>query len=297
MSEQETLTLTHGDLKFTAYAQGSGPVALMVHGFPDTLTSYRHQLPALADVGYRAVSVALRGYEPQSIPGNGDYFLTSIASDVIAWADELGGGQPVHLIGHDWGAIATYVATSMAPEKFHSATTIAIPETQRFLSFGTRSLRQMRNSWYIVFFQLGRLADWALERNDFAFVDMLWRHWSPGWDAPREEVERVKAAFRQPGVKLAALGYYRAFFKAADPRYQEAQRLLAEPYQVPTMTLLGEKDGCLNHEVSLNCMFETDFKGGLEVHSIKDAGHFMHQEKPDEINALLIDWLNKNNPQ
>jgi len=297
MAEPDALTLSHGDLKFSAQAMGQGPVVLLVHGFPDTLTSYRHQLPALADAGYRAVSVALRGYEPQSIPGDGDYFLTSLADDILAFADQLGGGEPVHLVGHDWGAIITYVAASKAPDKLHSATAIAIPETQRFLSFGTRSLRQMRNSWYILFFQLGKLADWALERNDFAFVDKLWRDWSPGWDAPQDEVERVKTAFRQPGVKLAALGYYRAFFKAADPRYQEAQRLLAEPYQVPFMTLLGEKDGCLNHEVSVNCMFEADFKAGLEVHSIKDAGHFMHQEKPDAINALLIDWVRKNTPQ
>ena len=293
MSEPQALTLHHGDLQFSALSQGDGPVVLCLHGFPDTLTSYRHQMPALADAGYRAVSVALRGYEPRSIPGDGDYFISSVADDVLAFIDELG-GAPVHLVGHDWGAIIAYVAASKAPQKLHSLTTLAIPELHRFTAFGTRSLKQMRNSWYIAFFQTGRIADYVLERNDYAFVDYLWRTWSPGWDYPKDEVERVKQAFAQPGVKLGALGYYRCLLKAADPRNIEAQKLMAEPYQVPTLALLGETDGCMNIDVATQCMVPTDFPAGLTVQRIKDAGHFMHQEKPDQINALMLDWFAKN---
>ncbi|MGD8831659.1 MAG: alpha/beta fold hydrolase, partial [Pseudomonadales bacterium] len=93
------MILTHGDLSFTALSVGAGPLVLCLHGFPDNARSFRHQLPKLAEAGYHAVSVMLRGYEPSSQPRDRDYTLETIAGDVLAFIDQLGAGR-AHLIGH-----------------------------------------------------------------------------------------------------------------------------------------------------------------------------------------------------
>lgn len=125
------LKLANGALSFSAHGLGlddnaRGPVVLCLHGFPDNARSFRFQLPALAAAGYRAVAPTLRGYEPSSQPADGDYSLEALGRDVLAWVDGLA-EKKVHLIGHDWGAAVAYVAGALAPERFHSLTTIAVP--------------------------------------------------------------------------------------------------------------------------------------------------------------------------
>ena len=90
MSGIEQCTLTNGPLRFSARAMGAGPVALCLHGFPDTLHTFDALLPALAEAGFRGVAVAMRGYEPQSQPADGDYHAVRLAEDVSAWVDQLG---------------------------------------------------------------------------------------------------------------------------------------------------------------------------------------------------------------
>ena len=99
---------------------------------PDCYHSFRHQLPFLADHGYRSVSVSLRGYEPSSQPSNGDYSLESIANDIIAFIDQLGEDK-AHLIGHDWGAAITYTAGAQH-RTLHSLATMAVPHSGRFVN-------------------------------------------------------------------------------------------------------------------------------------------------------------------
>ncbi|MEL0138063.1 MAG: alpha/beta fold hydrolase, partial [Halieaceae bacterium] len=125
-----------GDLTFSAldmgdlnsvlnyWDMGEGPVVRCLHGFPDNLGSFRHQQPAIAEAGYRVISLALRGYEPSSIPADGDYTVESIAADIIGVIDQLGSDK-VHLVGHDWGAAVAYTAAAAAPERFESLITMA----------------------------------------------------------------------------------------------------------------------------------------------------------------------------
>ena len=115
------LGILHGELAVALFAllvdarrSHEGPVVLMLHGFPDTLHSWQGQLDAFAAAGYRAVAVAMRGYEPGSQPADGDFALEALAGDVSAWIDQLGAGQ-VHLVGHDWGAAIAGVASALAP--------------------------------------------------------------------------------------------------------------------------------------------------------------------------------------
>ena len=125
------LTLTCGDLKFSAFEMGQGPVVVLLHGFPDTPATFRHQLPALAAAGYRAVAVTSRGYEPSSQPADGSYHVRNLAQDVVDWVVALGVPQ-AHLVGHDWGATIAYAAAALKPASFKTLTAIAVPQPARF---------------------------------------------------------------------------------------------------------------------------------------------------------------------
>jgi pimeloyl-ACP methyl ester carboxylesterase len=288
----ESIELHAGQLSFSALACGSGPVVLCLHGFPDHAGSFRFQLPALADGGYRAIAPTLRGYEPSSQPSDGDYHLVRMAEDVIAWLDQLG-EERVHLVGHDWGAVIGYVVGAMAPERLRSLTTLAIPHPGR-LREGLRAHPiQLRNSWYMLFFQLRGLADFAVSWRNWALIEKLWRDWSPGWQLPPAEMAAVKQTLAQPGVRRAALGYYRAMFGLPSEAAKQTQRLLEAPIRVPTLALTGARDGCMDSRIHDVAMREEDFPAGFELVRLQNSGHFLHQEEPDEFNRLLLDWLRR----
>jgi pimeloyl-ACP methyl ester carboxylesterase len=287
----ETIELQHGPLRFTALTQGSGPVVLCLHGFPDNARSYRLQLPALANAGYRAVSVHLRGYEPGSIPADGDYTSRAITGDVLAFLDQLG-EERVHLVGHDWGAIHAYPIAALAPERFKSLTTLTIPHMGRLLTNMLRHPKQLALSWYVFFFQLRGISEHVVARKDYRFIRMLWRRWSPGWEPPEDELLAVIAGLSQPGVTRAAPGHYREVLgPRAFPLTAAAKKRAMYQVPVPTLVLTGERDGCVDSGVSQSLMHEEDFPSGLKVRQIANAGHFPHQEQPAEVNALLLEWL------
>lgn len=291
VTDTEQLSFEHEALTFSAQAMGDGPIVLCLHGFPDNAGSFRHQLPALAEAGYRAISLTLRGYEPGAIPADGDYTMETIATDILAVIESLDTG-PVHLIGHDWGAAVAYVATSAAPELFKSLTVMAVPHAGRFAREGLRIPKQLRLSWYMGFFNIPWLSDWVVQRQDYAFIRKLWRDWSPGWQPEPGVLDSVIQTLSQPGVRSAALGYYRAALsiKALLVSAEEAHY----PVPVPTLALSGERDGCIASEVFEQLMVAQDFPKGLTFSRIAEAGHFLHQEQPEQVNREILDWLKLN---
>ena len=291
VTDTEQLSFEHEALTFSAQAMGDGPIVLCLHGFPDNAGSFRHQLPALAEAGYRAISLTLRGYEPGAIPADGDYTMETIATDILAVIESLDTG-PVHLIGHDWGAAVAYVATSAAPERFKSLTVMAVPHAGRFAREGLRIPKQLRLSWYMGVFNIPWLSDWVVQRQDYAFIRKLWRDWSPGWQPEPGVLDSVIQTLSQPGVRSAALGYYRAALsiKALLVSAEEAHY----PVPVPTLALSGERDGCIASEVFEQLMVAQDFPKGLTFSRIAEAGHFLHQEQPEQVNREILDWLKLN---
>jgi pimeloyl-ACP methyl ester carboxylesterase len=293
MRAPQKIMLSHGDLRFGALACGldehpDGPVVICLHGFPDDARSFRFQLPALAAEGYRVIAPMLRGYEPSSQPRDGDYSLSALADDVVAWIGE----QRVHLVGHDWGAAITYLAGATAPERFDSLTTIAVPHAARLVEGIRKVPSQLGKSWYMSFFQLKGLSDWAVERDDWALVRRLWRSWSPGFTLPDDEWAALRRTFEAPGVKRAMLGYYRQ--NASPPvllgwKKTPATSLTRVP--VRTLAITGVDDGCMDTRLWDHAFKDEDFPHGVRVERIAGAGHFVHQEVPDRINALLSDWL------
>jgi pimeloyl-ACP methyl ester carboxylesterase len=278
-------------LRFSALSQGDGPVVLCLHGFPDNHHSFHQQLPALAAAGFRAVAPMLRGYEPSSQPPDRDYHVVRMAEDVVGWIDDLD-QESVHLVGHDWGAVIGYTAAALAPDRLRSLTTIGMPHPSRVQWEGIRKLpSQLCNSWYIFFFQLRGIAERAVEAKNWALVEKLWRDWSPGWNLPAEQLASVKESLSQPDVLKSALGYYRTVFLSRSAAAKQTAQLLETPIPVPTLALTGTLDGCMDTRLHGLIMNKTDFPGGLRIERVEGAGHFLHLEKPDKVNQILIDWF------
>ena len=285
--------LTSGGLAFTAYEMGQGPLALCLHGFPDTPYTWRHLLPALAEAGFRAVAVTLRGYEPCSQPSERPvqegYRVVRLAQDVADWITALGDTK-AHLVSHDWGATIAYATARKVPDKVASIVAMAVPHPARFAALMRSNKAQLKASSYMMFFQLRGIAETWVRRGDFAFFDRTWAKWSPGWQGSSQDLAVLKGVFRQPGVLTSALSYYRA---AANTKDMESLSLLAGEIPVPTLGLYGALDGCILPEVFAEAMVEDDFPLGLEVERIEGAGHFLHLERPDALNARIVQFLKR----
>jgi pimeloyl-ACP methyl ester carboxylesterase len=289
VSGVESITLTNGPLQFSAYSAGRGPTVLFLHGFPDSRASFDAQLPVFAEAGYRAVAAAMRGYEPSAQPADGDYHAIRMAEDVAAWIGQLG-TDPVHLVGHDWGANIAYAAAALAPDRIRSLTTIAVPHPVRFGEAFATSPEQQARSAYIVEFQQPGFED-RIVSDDSAYLEALWRSWSPDWAIPAAMLTDMKSVFKQRGVARAALEYYRQAFDAVSPAALETQALFAKPITVPTLAICGEADGCIAADIFVGAMPAEDFPTELRVEQVKGAGHFVHIEQPEVVNDLILGWI------
>ena len=274
---------------FLEAGPADGPLALCLHGFPDSAWTWRHLLPELADAGYRAVAPFTRGYAPTEVPENGRYFIGDLVRDALELHENLGGDGRAVLIGHDWGAIATYPAGSFAPERWRRAVTLAVPPPPLAASGLLTNFEQQKRSWYVWFFQ-HPLADIAVPADDLAFIERLWADWSPGFTSP-EDLEYVKQSLRDPASLTAALGYYRAMLGSAPPPDDVAAEQAAAyaPPTVATLYLHGAADGCYGVEGTAGA--ESALPPGSEVVIVPDAGHFLHLEKPKEVNDHILRFL------
>lgn len=205
----EPRTVLANGLEFAYFVDGpsDGPLALCLHGFPDTAYTWRYLLPELASAGFRAVAPFLRGYAPTQVPADGHYQIGAVVQDTNALHDALGGGEDAVLIGHDWGALAAYGAVAYRPEYWRRAVTAAVPPTAS-IGMSLLTYAQLQRSWYMFFF-LSPLAEAALPLEDYSFIDHLWRDWSPGYDGSWD-VAKVKESIGDPERIVAAISYYRA---------------------------------------------------------------------------------------
>ncbi|WP_433363311.1 alpha/beta fold hydrolase [Streptosporangium sp. CA-115845] len=277
-------TVTANGVEFAYLSAGEGPLALCLHGFPDTAHTWRHLLPELAGRGYRAVAPFMRGYAPTSIPADGAYEGGALVADACALHEALGGDADAVLIGHDWGAFPVYGATAFAPERWRRAVAMAVPPMGAMLA-AFLDYEQLKRSFYIFLFQTG-LAEAALSRD--GFIEGLWRDWSPGYDAA-EDITFVRRALGSPENLAAAIGYYRAMLGTVAPTGRYTAEQSATGGQVPILYLHGVRDGCLGiGQVDQAAAF---LPQGSRVEHVLRAGHFLHLERPREVNDIVLDWL------
>ncbi|HEU0036605.1 MAG TPA: alpha/beta fold hydrolase [Kofleriaceae bacterium] len=269
-------TVTANGLRFGYLEHGRGPLVLLVHGFPDTAYTWEHAMPAIAEAGYRAVAPFTRGYAPTEIPPDGDYRAETLAADVVALIEALGealGETSAVVVGHDWGALAGYLAAAVRPERIRLLVTVGIPHPASIrpgpkLAWSMRHFLSLR----------GKRGGDRIRRDDFAYVDELYRRWSPAWpDIPADETARVKQMFAEPGRAEAAAAYYRAL----GLRLPAA---LKQPVTVPTVAFAGTHDNIAPraYEKARHC-----FAASYEVVQVP-GGHFMHREHPAEFDRELV---------
>ena len=258
-------------IRFAYLTEGSGPLVLLLHGFPDTAYTWDRVMPEVARAGFRAVAPFMRGYHPTAIPEDGRYDGDTLGRDVLALIEALGEEHAI-VVGHDWGALAAYTAAAVEPERVRRLITLGVPHP--------RSVAPTPSMLWAVrhFFVLRRKrAAQKVRANDHAYVDELVRRWSPAWkNIPAEETARVKQAFAEPGCAEAACGYYAAL----SPRMPAS---LKASIKVPAVAFAGIHDNVSPrvYEKARRC-----FDASYEVIQVP-GGHFMHREHPTEFIAEL----------
>ena len=273
-------------LTFEVAETGEGDrLALCLHGFPELHYSWRHQMPALAEMGYRVWAPNMRGYGGTDRPeGKIAYRLENLAADVAALIDASGASE-VTLIAHDWGAI---VAWYFAIKRLRPLKALVILNVPHPLC-GRREMktwRQLRKSWYIFFFQLPRLGERMLGRDNAAPIGRIFRDSAVNKDLfTREDVEPYRKAANRPGALTAMLNYYRALLQNPDIRQIGDGRV-----DVPTLILWGEQDVAIDIHVLDGT---EDYVPDLTIKRFPHASHWVQQDIPAEINAALAQWLSR----
>lgn len=269
---------------------GDGPLVLCLHGFPDNALTYSSLLPALAEAGFRGVAPFMRGYAPTGKPQDERYQSVLLAQDAAALISALR-VEKAFVVGHDWGALATYGAAALAPERVHKIVTIAAAHPATLLGAMATNYDMIKGGWHAYFFQMP-FAEQAVMANDYEFIERWWRDASPEYDLPRAVIERVKETFRQPGVVTAALNYYRHTMNPAnrDPALAALQeRVTTTSTPVPTLAFHGTKDRPGRSEAFER--MDQFFAAGLEKVVLPGTGHFLHLERPAEVNAKIVEFL------
>lgn len=271
-------------VRFAYLEQGSGPLVIFMHGFPDNAWSYRKQLQVFADAGYRAVSPFLRGYAPTEIPADGIFDPIALGKDLEALIAALSEDGQARVVGMDWGGTSTFQALATAPSAIKAAVVMNTAHPITFSSI-RRDPEIVRSIFHVYFFQLPG-AESAVNTEGLPFVDYLWKLWSPTFNDV-EHIRSIKDTLSSPGTMAAALRYYGGLTEAG-----RMGRLPVNEMQTPTLTIYGGTDPTARYSVKE----EPLFKGPHKRVVLPDVGHFPHLEREAEVTGLIMDWFRTHAP-
>lgn len=270
--------------RFEVAETGNGNrLALCLHGFPELHYSWRFQMPLLADMGYRVWAPNMRGYGGTSKPDTvRDYALDHLCADIAALIDASGADE-VTLFAHDWGAI---VAWAFAIQKIRPLKKLIIMNVPHPM-VGQREIRhwrQLRRSWYIFFFQIPWLPEKLLSRNNgepirkaFSKMACDQTNFTP------EALDAYARAATRPGSINAMVNYYRALL-----RHRDTIDIGDGKIDIPTLMIWGEEDSALN----IHCTEGTEeWVGDFTLRRLPGVSHWVQQEAPEKVNAILKEWL------
>lgn len=273
-----------------------GPVLVLLHGFPELGYSWRHQIPVLAQAGYRVLTPDLRGFGRSDAPAAVEsYAVDVLAADVLALLDDAGAERGI-VIGHDWGADVAWKTAWMHPERVSAVAGLSVPFVPRAPAPPLELMRRHAGEdFYIVWFQQPGVADAALAR-DVRRTLATPRVWDAAWvqqtgedpPTPRfmsdEEFSVYVEAFERTGF-TGGLSYYRNIDRNWERTAPFGERRIGQP----ALFLTGERDpvrGFMPAEAMDGWV--TDLRASVVV---PGAGHWVNQEAPEEVNRALIDWL------
>jgi pimeloyl-ACP methyl ester carboxylesterase len=284
-------------LRALTWGPPDGPIALCLHGFPDTAYGWRKVAPHLVDAGWRVVSPFMRGYAPSTIPADGSYHLGALIDDALQVLEAAGPTGRDVIIGHDWGAGTAAGLAAIPDGPFTKAVIMSTPPFAAYQPWGrapdqllllAQVPRQILRSWYIAYFQL----PWLPEGSGFRVVPLLWRQWSPGYEEA-EDVALVKASIGTPENWLAAITMYRQNFQFKTPpdEYADLHPLFMRSPEIPFLYLHGDDDGAMAPDYIR--WVERILTPGSDAFVVEEAGHFLQLEQPDVVGRHIIDFIGR----
>jgi pimeloyl-ACP methyl ester carboxylesterase len=292
-------SVTANGTRFHMATMGEGPLVLLLHGFPEFWWTWRRQVVALAEAGYRAVAVDLRGYGGSDKPPRG-YDLITAAADIAGLIRALGEANAV-VVGHDWGGLTAWTLAAYFPKAVRRLGVVSMAHPLRMraavlsspLSVPkalTTQPGRTRRGGYPLAFQVPIFPERQLVRDDGALVGMLLSSWSaPGW--PDQETAQVyQQAMRIPPVAHTSLEYHRWFvrstFRPDGLRYAKQMR---SPVIAPVLHLHGALDPCILPQTARGAGRYVE--GPYRWKVIEGAGHYPHEERPELFDSELLGWL------
>lgn len=275
-------------LRFHLVEAGQGPLVLLLHGFPEFWYGWRHQIGALAE-RFRVVVPDLRGYNLSDKPASG-YRLDHLVADVEGLVEALG-EERAAIVGHDWGGAIAWATAMWAPRRVERLAILNAPHPGAYFRELRRNPKQWLKGWYIGFFQIPRLPEWALGRRGCRPIARMLRESSivPGafTDA---DLAHYRRAMCRPGALTGALAYYRALGRM--PPWELARQ--ARLTTASTLVIWGEQDVALVPRLADGLeMWAPD----LRVHRLASASHWIQHERPETVNRLLLDFLSDDYPR
>lgn len=262
-----------------------GELIVLLHGFPECWNTWRHQIEPLAQAGFRVCVPNMRGYGKSSKPmAVGRYHLDELITDIEAIRLHYGKDK-FHLAGHDWGGAVAWWYAMHHEQHLASLSILNLPHPLAFLSKLKGSFKQIRNSWYIFYFQIPFFPEWSMKRFKFASLKKILTHTSNKNSYDAEDFRNLEEAWGEPGALKAMVNYYRAMLR--NIRIPDGDGKISTPTQI----LWGEKDLAL----SLDSAYESEaflLNGYLQTYP--DATHWLAHDKPEEISNKLISHLRSN---
>ena len=273
-------------LRLHYVSQGQGPLALLLHGFPEFWYSWRHQLPFLARK-FLTVAPDLRGYNTSDKPrGVKHYLLEELMGDARGLIQTFGEGKAT-VIGHDWGGVIALNLAAFYPESVERLVIMNAPHVLAYLRELRRNPKQRKMSRYVFYFQVPGLPERTIRRSDFQALERIFSRWVYRKESfTPEDIRKFKQAMGQPGCLTAAINYYRGLFR--DP--SALRRLRNYPkIEAPTLIIWGENDRALSRELieGLDPYFTTP----PQIRTIPRCSHWVQQEQPERVNELLGEFL------
>ena len=294
MKPEQELVINHGfadvgDVRLHYAECGRGDdLVILLHGFPECWYSWRHQLPVVGK-RYHVVAPDMRGYNLSDKPlGVQNYRIEFLVQDVIGLIHYFGKEQAA-VVAHDWGAGVAWALAQRHPEVVSKLVAMQVPPPAAWRANFT--LRQLRHSWYMFFFQLPRLPEWWASANNFARVEKMYRETSVRRDAfSDEDIEVYKEALRQPGALTGGLNYYRSnVFKSLFRGGVETPSEADGKIRVPTLFIYGEQDIAVLPETVRDVGRFVD--APYSEMRIPGSGHWVQNEAVGEVNEALLRFL------
>jgi pimeloyl-ACP methyl ester carboxylesterase len=262
---------------------GEGPLVVLLHGFPEFWWSWRHQIPALVEAGYRVVAPDQRGYAQSDRPRDWRaYRIERLAADIAGLIEHLG-EERAFVVGHDWGAAVAWMVATLHPERVARLAILNVPHPDTMQRTLQRSPRQLLHSWYMFFFQLPWLPEHLMGWGGRRTLESAYRDARPG-AFTAEDLARYEEALRGPEGFRGPINWYRAALRRSPRR----TRALYRAIPAPVLVIWGEQDRFL-----LASMAEPDprWVPHARVVRLPSASHWVQHDEPERVNGLLTDFF------